>query len=35
MYIESIQIKEFRIFKDLHIKLQPPENGENVNYGGR
>lgn len=30
MYIENIQIKEFRIFKDLDIKFQLPENGENV-----
>ncbi len=30
MYIESIHIKEFRIFKDLELKFQPPENGENV-----
>lgn len=30
MYIESIHIKEFRIFKDLDIKFQSPENGENV-----
>lgn len=30
MYIESIHIKEFRIFKDFKIKFQPPENGENV-----
>ncbi|WP_069470726.1 AAA family ATPase [Candidatus Marithrix sp. Canyon 246] len=30
MYIKSIHIKEFRIFKDLDINFQPPENGENV-----